>query len=160
MIEIKNISKLFGSKKALDNINITLYPGEIAALIGENGAGKSTLMRIMCGYLHPDTGSVNIFGHNTEKDRIKALSYIGYVPEISSLYGEMTVYDFLAWIAGIWNISNKNRAIFIAAKQMQIRGIKKELRLPLPCCMNRNSLFWTNLLTGLTLIKSMTSENL
>ena len=92
MIEIKNISKLFGSKKALDNINITLYPGEIAALIGENGAGKSTLMRVMCGYLHPDTGSVNIFGHNTEKDRIKALSYIGYVPEISSLYGEMTVY--------------------------------------------------------------------
>ena len=80
MIEIKNISKLFGSKKALDNINITLYPGEIAALIGENGAGKSTLMRVMCGYLHPDTGSVNIFGHDTEKDRIKALSYIGYVP--------------------------------------------------------------------------------
>lgn len=129
-------------------------------------------MRVMCGYLHPDTGSVNIFGHNTEKDRIKALSYIGYVPEISSLYGEMTVYDFLAWIAGIWNISNKNRAIFIAAKQMQIndvlaekienlsKGYKKELRLPLPCCMNRNSLFWTNLLTGLTLIKSMTSENL
>ncbi len=120
MIEVSNISKTFGSKNALNDASFTLRPGEIAALIGENGAGKSTLMRIMSGYLQADGGSVLIFGKNVEYDRLGALSHIGYVPEISSLYGDMTVYDFLRWIAGLWQIKNYNEAIFDAARHMQI----------------------------------------
>ncbi len=126
MIEIRNVSKQFGSNLALKGINFTLNEGEVAALIGENGAGKSTLMRIMCGYLPPTGGNVLIYGADIMSERLKALSYIGYVPEISALYGEMTVYDFLAWIAGIWNIKNKDEAILKAARQMQIIEILPE----------------------------------
>lgn len=120
MIEIKDVSKRFGSKIALDCVSFTLNEGEVAALIGENGAGKSTLMRILCGYLDALTGTVHVYGNNIEKERLSALKYIGYVPEISSLYGDMKVYDFLLWIANIWNISDVETAIVTVAKQMQI----------------------------------------
>jgi ABC-2 type transport system ATP-binding protein len=99
MIEIKGITKKFGPKIALQDINFTLKEGDLAALIGENGAGKSTLMRIMCGYLPSNGGDVKIYNHDVEKERLQALQKIGYVPEISTLYGDMRVYDFLFWIS-------------------------------------------------------------
>lgn len=126
MIKISNISKNFGKKVALSDINLSLNVGEIIALIGENGAGKSTLMRIMTGYIAPTCGNVTILGNDIEKDRLNALSNIGYVPELSVLYGEMTVYDFLVWIANIWNIKNTSEAIIEASKQMDIVDVLNE----------------------------------
>lgn len=123
MITVENISKFFAEIHALKDISFSLQKGNIAALIGENGAGKSTLMRIMCGFLNPDCGNVTIFGNNIEKNRIQALSHIGYVPEISSLYGDMYVYDFLKWIAGIHDIAFPDEAILKVADKMQITGI-------------------------------------
>ena len=120
MIKIQNISQTFDKKVALNDISLDLKTGEVVALIGENGVGKSTLMRIICGYLKATSGMVTIFNHDIETDRISALKYIGYVPEISSLYGDMLVFDFLKWIAGLWNIHDFNSAILQAAKQMQI----------------------------------------
>ena len=126
MIEIKNISKSFGDNNALIDVSATLNEGEIIALIGENGAGKSTLMRIMCGYLSPTKGEVLIYGNSVETNRINALKFIGYVPEISSLYGDMIVYDFLKWIAGIWNIKSYEEIILKVSKQMQITNVLTE----------------------------------
>ena len=123
MICINDVSKDFGDNIALSNINIKLKKGQITALIGENGAGKSTLMRIMCGYITPSSGNVSIFGYDIEKDRIKALSCIGYVPEISSLYMDMTVYDFLEWIANIWQIDDVCKTIINIAEQMKIKDV-------------------------------------
>lgn len=126
MIEIKNISKSFGSNNALVDVSATLNEGEIIALIGENGAGKSTLMRIMCGYLSPSNGEVLIYGNNIETNRIEALKFIGYVPEISSLYGDMIVYDFLKWVANIWNIKSIDTTVLKVSKQMQITDVLTE----------------------------------
>ena len=126
MIEIKNISKSFGNNNALIDVSATLNEGEIIALIGENGAGKSTLMRIMCGYLAPSAGNVLIYGNDIETNRIEALKFIGYVPEISSLYGDMIVYDFLKWIADIWNIKSTDKMIHTVSKQMQITDVLTE----------------------------------
>ncbi len=123
MIEIKNISKSFGENNALIDVSATLNEGEIIALIGENGAGKSTLMRIMCGYLAPSHGNISIYSHDIETNRINALKYIGYVPEISSLYGDMIVFDFLKWIAGIWNLKSSDKIILDISKQMQITDV-------------------------------------
>ena len=120
MIEIQDVTQKFGSKIALDNISLSLKLGEIVALIGENGAGKSTLMRIICDYIKSTSGYIKIFDYDIEISRIHALRYVGYVPEISSLYGDMTVFDFLKWIAGLWNITDWEAAITNAAKQMQI----------------------------------------
>ncbi|MBR5599333.1 MAG: ABC transporter ATP-binding protein [Alphaproteobacteria bacterium] len=126
MIKIENVSKIFGCKIALSDINIELEAGEIVALIGENGAGKSTLMRIMTGYLTSSNGLVKVCGFDIIKDRIKALSKIGYVPELSSLYSEMYVYDFLEWIAKIWGIKETEKAIIEASKQVKIIDVLNE----------------------------------
>lgn len=120
MIEIANISKKFGTKTALEHVNMILNKGEIVALLGENGAGKSTLMRILCGFLRPDAGSVRIDGFEVMESRLEALKKIGYVPEISTLYGDMIVYDFLNWLAKVWRVDDCKKNILNAARQMEI----------------------------------------
>ncbi len=120
MIEIKNISKNFNQKQVLTNISFSLKEGEITALVGENGAGKSTLMRLICGYMSPSTGCVLINENDIIKNRIKALSDVAYVPEISSLYQDMSVYDFLLWLGKVWQIKDIDETLFSTAKRMNI----------------------------------------
>lgn len=126
MIKIEHLYKSYGDISALTDINITIDEGKVTALIGENGAGKSTLMRLMCGYIYPTSGRVSINGYDIDTQRLSALSQIGYVPEISSLYEDMRVYDFLDWIAGIWKLDNKKQHIIEAAQNMQILPILSE----------------------------------
>lgn len=123
MIKVQHIYKQYDRRFVLSDINLTIKTGELVALVGENGAGKSTLMRIMCGYLPPTSGNVLIWDNDTAEKRINALKYVGYVPEISNLYGEMTVYDFFIWVTGIWNIESPIDAILFAAKKMQITDV-------------------------------------
>ena len=106
MLTIKNLCKKFGSIKAVDEISFDLKKGEIAVLLGENGAGKSTLLRIISGYLEPDAGEVEINGVNLRQDRMSFLRQIGYVQEVSSLYAEMTVAEFLEFVANIREINS------------------------------------------------------
>ena len=106
MLTVKNLCKKFGSIKAVDEISFDLKKGEIAVLLGENGAGKSTLLRIISGYLEPDAGEVEINGVNLRQDRMSFLRQIGYVQEVSSLYAEMTVAEFLEFVANIREISS------------------------------------------------------
>ena len=104
MIVAKNLSKNFGSFRALDNINFCISRGETVALLGPNGAGKTTLLRLLTGYYLPDGGEVTVSGYDISRERIKALRNIGYVPENSPLYGDMTVFDFLRFNAGLHNL--------------------------------------------------------
>lgn len=106
MLTVKNLCKKFGSIKAVDEISFDLKKGEIAVLLGENGAGKSTLLRIISGYLEPDAGEVEINGVNLRQDRMSFLRQIGYVQEVSSLYAEMTVAEFLEFVANIREINS------------------------------------------------------
>lgn len=126
MIKVCGISKCFGKKLALDNVSFRLDSGQVVALIGENGAGKSTLMRIMCGYLEANSGEVSIFGYNVANNRLDALKQIGYVPELSVLYGEMRVYDFLEWVANLWSVVSARESIIQAAKQINIVDVLDE----------------------------------
>ena len=126
MIEIEHISKSFGPKEVLKDINFTLDNCEIVALLGENGAGKSTLMRIICGYISPSLGNIKISNHDVINNRIEALSNVGYVPEISALYGDMSVFDFLMWFARIWQINNPEDCILKVAQQMNIIDVLGE----------------------------------
>lgn len=123
MIKIQHISKKYGSKSVLEDINLTLKCGETIALVGENGAGKSTLLRIICGYISPSSGQVSVCDNDIGSNRINALKHIGYVPEISNLYGDMAVYDFLSWIAHLRDVKNTDEAIWSAAKNMHITDI-------------------------------------
>lgn len=99
MIEVKNLSKHFGDKVAVDNISFTVQKGEVLGFLGPNGAGKSTTMRMVTGYLPPTDGSVSIGGADILDDEIAAKSKIGYLPENAPLYSDMTVEDFLRFSA-------------------------------------------------------------
>ena len=83
MIEIKKLCKNFGRIKAINNVSLSLKQGEIVTLLGPNGAGKSTFMRLLTGFIYPDSGQITIMDNNIETNRIEALSNIGYVPENS-----------------------------------------------------------------------------
>ena len=81
MIDIKEVTKIFGSQKILDNVSLNVKAGEKIAILGQNGAGKSSLMRIILGEFVPNSGNVSINGVNTLKDRKEALKFISFVPQ-------------------------------------------------------------------------------
>ncbi len=99
MIEVKNLSKHFGEKVAVDDVSFTVEKGEVLGFLGPNGAGKSTTMRMITGYLPPSAGSVTVGGADILDDEIAAKSKIGYLPENAPLYSDMTVEDFLRFSA-------------------------------------------------------------
>lgn len=104
MIRISGLSKSFGEVKALDNLSFSAGNGEILALLGPNGAGKTTLIRLMTGLLSPDAGEIFYDDINIMDHRVEALRRIGYVPENSPLYADMTSFDFLSYTAGLRGI--------------------------------------------------------
>lgn len=105
MIVAKNLSKSFNDIKALDNISFCIKKGEVVTLLGPNGAGKTTLMRLLTGYLQPTSGEAIIYGFDINEDRVDALKKIGYVPENSPLYPEMSVFEYLRYAANLWKMS-------------------------------------------------------
>ena len=125
MLKIDNISKSFDEKCVLSNINFQIKNRQIVALLGENGAGKSTLLRILSGFFEADTGSVTLDNLDIKTDRIAFLRRIGYVQEVSSLYGDMSVYDFLRFVASIRQIPQNDtcRRINEAVDLLQLREV-------------------------------------
>lgn len=99
MIEVKNLTKQYGSKTAVDNISFNIERGKIYGFLGQNGAGKSTTMNIITGCLAATDGSVTIYGHDIFKSPIEAKRHIGYLPEIPPLYPDMTPYEYMAFVA-------------------------------------------------------------
>ncbi len=95
MIEVKNLTKRYGSHCAVDNISFRVGEGEILGFLGPNGAGKSTTMNILTGYLSATEGTVTINGHDILEEPNEAKANIGYLPEIPPLYLDMTVREYL-----------------------------------------------------------------
>ena len=99
MIEVKNLTKRFGQKTAVDDISFTVKRGEVLGFLGPNGAGKSTTMRMVTGYLPPTEGQISVDGADSVNDPITAKAKIGYLPEAAPLYSDMSVSAFLRFIA-------------------------------------------------------------
>ncbi len=98
MIEVRNLTKHYGDKKAVNDISFTVEDGEILGFLGPNGAGKSTTMNMLTGYISSTSGQALINGVDILEDPIKAKSYIGYLPEIPPLYLDMTVKGYLNFV--------------------------------------------------------------
>lgn len=107
MIEVKNITKKYGSFTALDNVSFEIKEGEIMGLLGPNGAGKSTTMNIITGYIEPTSGEILINGINMLKKPKKAKREIGYMPEGVPLYYDLTPKEFVTYMAGIKKVDKK-----------------------------------------------------
>ena len=109
MIEVKNVTKKYGKVVAVDKISFTINDGEIIGLLGPNGAGKSTTMNMITGYIEPTEGTIIIDGYDISKKPKKAKKEIGYMPEGVPLYTDMTVKEFVTYMAEIKKVDRKTR---------------------------------------------------
>lgn len=99
---VKNVTKLYGKQKALDNVSFSAGSGEVVGLLGPNGAGKSTMMKIICCYIPQNEGSVEVTGKDTINASIDVRKNIGYLPEHNPLYLDMYVKEYLAFAGAIY----------------------------------------------------------
>jgi len=122
-IEVKDLLKVYGSQKAVNNISFTINKGEIVGFLGPNGAGKSTTMKMITGYLIPDAGTATVCGIEVKANPIDAKKKIGYLPESNALYYDMYVKEYLEFVAGIYKVSNRKEEI---SKVIELTGLTVE----------------------------------
>ena len=129
MIEVKNLTKKYGDFTAVDNISFTIQEGEIVGLLGPNGAGKSTTMNMITGFIEQTEGEVIVDGYNMLKKPKKAKKEIGYMPEGVPLYTELTVKEFVTYMAEIKKVDRKTRKERVEKiiKQTGLEDVQKKL---------------------------------
>ena len=109
MIEVKNVTKKYGSFVAVDNISFTINDGEVVGFLGPNGAGKSTTMNMITGYIEQTEGNIIVNGFDTIKKSKKAKKEIGYMPEGVPLYTDLTVKEFVTYMAELRKVERKQK---------------------------------------------------
>lgn len=115
MIRIKNVTRKYGSFKAVDNVSMTIQSGEIVGLLGLNGAGKTTIMKMITGFLEPTEGTIVVNGKEIGTDRLAIQRDIGYLPENCPVYPDMTVVEYLDYMASLHGLSEGQRAPLVVA---------------------------------------------
>ncbi|NDF99691.1 MAG: ATP-binding cassette domain-containing protein, partial [Chitinophagia bacterium] len=122
-IQVSQLVKQYGTQRAVDDISFSIGRGEIVGFLGPNGAGKSTTMKMLTGYLRPDSGSAQISGINVIQDPIAARKKIGYLTELNALYYDMFVREYLLFIAELQQVSPAKPAV---EKVLQQTGLLAE----------------------------------
>ena len=130
MLKIENLSKSYGTKKAVDNVNLHIKKGEIYAFIGHNGAGKTTTLKACCGLLGFEEGEIYIDGTSIKTDPIGCKQKLAYIPDNPDLYPFMSGIRFLHFIADIFKIGAKEREERIK-KYADVFGLTADLALPI-----------------------------
>jgi ABC-2 type transport system ATP-binding protein len=109
VIEVSHLTKKYGGHLAVDDVSFTVEDGQIYGLLGPNGAGKSTIMNILTGYLSATSGQVTVAGHPLPEDADEAKACVGYLPEQPPLYPEMTVGEYLNFVAELKKVPRAQR---------------------------------------------------
>ncbi|MCY4142233.1 MAG: ABC transporter ATP-binding protein [Gammaproteobacteria bacterium] len=125
MVEIEKLSKRFGRKVAVEELDLTVQPGEILGFLGPNGAGKSTTVKILTGMLKPSSGSARICGHNVVEDSLEAKRKIGFVPESGAVYEVTTPNEYLDLIATLHDI-DRDRAQTRSKELLRLFGLSDQ----------------------------------
>ncbi|MDE0772678.1 MAG: gliding motility-associated ABC transporter ATP-binding subunit GldA [Salibacteraceae bacterium] len=120
-IEVKEVSKIYGSQKALDNVSFSIQKGEIVGFLGPNGAGKSTMMKIITCFLPQSAGEVKVCGFDVSADPMEVKKRVGYLPEHNPLYLDMYVKEYLGFIAGLHKIENKKERVAEIVEQVGLQ---------------------------------------
>lgn len=110
-IIVRNLTKMYGAQKAVNDISFSISKGEIVGFLGPNGAGKSTTMKMITGYLKADAGSAEVSGNRVSTDSLAARKKIGYLPEANPLYYDMYVREYLEFISNVHQIKDRPLAI-------------------------------------------------
>ncbi len=107
MIEVEGLTKNYGARRAIEGISFHAERGEILGFLGPNGAGKTTTMRILCGYMPPTAGSASVAGFDVIEQSLEVRKRVGYLPETVPLYPDMTVSDYLKFMADLRHLDDK-----------------------------------------------------
>lgn len=129
MIEVKNITKKYGNNTAVDNIKFEVKDGEVVGFLGPNGAGKSTTMNMITGFIEPTQGKIIVNGNDISKKPKKAKRQIGYMPENVPLYYELTVKEFVTYMAELKFVKRKDRKEEVqrVLKETGLEEVQKKL---------------------------------
>ena len=129
MVEVKNVTKRYGKFKAVDDISFSVKDHEIIGFLGPNGAGKSTTMNMITGYIEPTKGKIIVNGYDISKSPKKVKRQIGYMPENVPLYNELTVREFINYMAELKNVKRKERKIEVdkAIEETGLQDVQKKL---------------------------------
>jgi len=125
MINVHNLTKVFGAKRAVDGVSFSVNAGEVLGFLGPNGAGKSTTMRMITGFIPPSEGTVTVGGFDTVEQAIPARRLIGYLPENAPAYTDMTVHGFLNFAAEIRGLrgEDKKKAVNRVVEMCFLEGV-------------------------------------
>jgi ABC-2 type transport system ATP-binding protein len=128
MIEVENLTKQFGSKRAVDNLTFTVRKGEVLGFLGPNGAGTSTTRRMITGFIPPTSGDAKVCGVSVIDEPKSAKTRIGYLPESAPLYHDMTVIGFLKFCASVRGLSGsaKSEAVERAIETCFLSGVARQ----------------------------------
>lgn len=125
-IELFNIKKRYGNQVVLPSLSMSVGSGEIVGFLGPNGAGKSTTMKIITGFVVPDSGSVSVCGVDMLKNPIEAKRRIGYLPEHNPLYPDMYVREYLDFVAGVYKIPSRRARVDEVIEQVGLTSEYKK----------------------------------
>jgi ABC-2 type transport system ATP-binding protein len=124
MIKTEALTKRYGTLTAVDAVSFSAAPGEVLGFLGPNGAGKTTTMRMLAGFISATSGRASICGHDVDSDSLAARTCLGYLPEGAPAYGEMTVHDFLNFIADLRRLRGATRArVDFAIGRLQLESV-------------------------------------
>ncbi len=128
MLDIRELHKTFGPIHAVRGISFKVEQGEVLGFLGPNGAGKSTTMRMITGFLPPTSGTALVHGHDVTTDVVAAKRQIGYLPENAPVYGDMTVVNFLRFVAEIRGYAGKERdnRVDAAIEKALLTGVRRQ----------------------------------
>lgn len=124
-IDVKNVTKLYGSQKALDNVSFSIPAGEVVGFLGPNGAGKSTMMKIITCFIPQNEGSVSVCNFDVSESPIDVRKNVGYLPEHNPLYLDMYVKEYLEFMAGLQKTSKKRVPEMIEMTGLSLESHKK-----------------------------------
>jgi ABC-2 type transport system ATP-binding protein len=128
MIEVKGLVKVYGTKRAVDGVSFTVKRGEILGFLGPNGAGKSTTMKLITGFISPNAGTAIVDGHDVTQEPVAVKRKVGYLPENAPAYPEMTVEEFLTFIAETRGLRGAARAAAVdrAAELTHLTPVRRQ----------------------------------
>ena len=122
-VKVENLTKIYGTQKAVDDISFEVGNGQVLGFLGPNGAGKTTTMKIITCFIPQSAGKAYVCGHDVEKESIEVRKKIGYLPENNPLYLEMYVKEYLGFVASVYKVGNAKNRI---EEMIQLTGLKDE----------------------------------
>lgn len=124
MIELTNVTKRFGDKVAVNNVSLTIPPGQLYCFLGPNGAGKTTTIKMICGLLRPTSGAIRIAGMPMERDNVEVRQLMGYIPDTPFLYERLTPYEFMLFTGDLYRVP-KDRVLEEVEASFDLFGLQE-----------------------------------